>query len=118
MKSKIALAILSLALIFGSWPAKAQLSGVTLYYVATAVDSSGAESVYSNQTSCTFTAAKFHCVLTWTASTSTVSGYNVYRGTATGGPYAKINPSLVTTLTYTDVYAFPNPPTGLAAVNN
>jgi fibronectin type 3 domain-containing protein len=40
--------------------------------------------------------------LTWSASTSTVSGYNVYRGTVSGGPYTKINPSLVTVLSYTD----------------
>ena len=40
--------------------------------------------------------------LSWTASTSTVSGYNVYRGTVSGGPYTKINSSLITTLTYTD----------------
>ncbi len=40
--------------------------------------------------------------LAWTASTSTVVGYNVYRGTTSGGPYVKINTSLITTLTYTD----------------
>jgi hypothetical protein len=40
--------------------------------------------------------------LSWNASTSTVAGYNVYRGTVSGGPYAKINSSLVTTLSYTD----------------
>jgi len=40
--------------------------------------------------------------LSWTASTSTVSGYNVYRGTVNGGPYTLINPSLVTGLSYTD----------------
>jgi hypothetical protein len=40
--------------------------------------------------------------LSWTASTSAVSGYNVYRGTVSGGPYTKINSSLITTLTYTD----------------
>jgi len=40
--------------------------------------------------------------LTWSASTSTVSGYNVYRGTVSGGPYTKINSSLVAILTYTD----------------
>jgi len=40
--------------------------------------------------------------LTWDASTSTVSGYNVYRGTVSGGPYTLINSGLVTTLSYTD----------------
>lgn len=38
----------------------------------------------------------------WTASTSTVAGYNVYRGTLSGGPYSKINTTLITGLTYTD----------------
>ena len=41
-------------------------------------------------------------VLTWNASTSSVAGYNVYRGTVSGGPYTKINSALVTALTYTD----------------
>jgi fibronectin type 3 domain-containing protein len=40
--------------------------------------------------------------LTWTASTSTVSGYNVYRSTVSGSSYTKINSSLVTGLTFTD----------------
>jgi hypothetical protein len=43
--------------------------------------------------------------LTWTASTSTVSGYNVYRSTVSGGAYTKINASLVAVLDYTDVTA-------------
>lgn len=40
--------------------------------------------------------------LNWTASTSTVSGYNVYRGTQSGGPYTKVNSSLRTTTNYAD----------------
>jgi len=49
------------------------------------------------------TAAQQHSVdLKWTASTSTVSGYNVYRGSVSGGPYTKINSSLVSTTAYTD----------------
>ena len=41
-------------------------------------------------------------VLTWTPSTSAVSGYNVYRGSQKGGPYTKISSSLVPGSTYTD----------------
>jgi hypothetical protein len=40
--------------------------------------------------------------LTWNASTSTVSGYNVYRSTVSGGSYTKLNSSLVAALNYTD----------------
>jgi hypothetical protein len=40
--------------------------------------------------------------LSWAQSTSTVSGYNIYRSTTPGTGYAKINPSLVSGLTYTD----------------
>jgi hypothetical protein len=41
--------------------------------------------------------------MSWTASTSTVSGYNIYRGTTSNGPYpTKLNSSLVTAVDYTD----------------
>ena len=40
--------------------------------------------------------------LSWTGSTSTVSGYFIYRGTVNGGPYSLITPSLITGLSYTD----------------
>jgi fibronectin type 3 domain-containing protein len=40
--------------------------------------------------------------LSWTASTSTVIGYNIYRGTVSGGPYTKINSSVDATTTFTD----------------
>ena len=40
--------------------------------------------------------------LTWKASSSQVSGYNVYRSVTPGGKYLRINPSLVPGLTYTD----------------
>ena len=40
--------------------------------------------------------------LSWQASTSTVAGYNVYRGTASGGPYTKLNSSLVAVTNYSD----------------
>jgi fibronectin type 3 domain-containing protein len=42
--------------------------------------------------------------LNWVASTSqNVAGYNIYRGTTSGGPYgSKMNSSLVSGTTYTD----------------
>ncbi len=40
--------------------------------------------------------------LSWSPSTSSVSGYNVYRGSTSGGPYTKINSSLEPATLYTD----------------
>ena len=50
----------------------------------------------------TGTAPTQHTVdLTWNASSGAV-GYNIYRGTVSGGPYTMINSSLDSTTTYTD----------------
>lgn len=47
--------------------------------------------------------SKGHSVtVTWKASKSTVTGYNVYRGTKSGGPYSRINRDLVQGLSYQD----------------
>jgi len=40
--------------------------------------------------------------LSWAASTSTVAGYNVYRGTTSGGPYSKLNSQTIVSTSYTD----------------
>lgn len=49
------------------------------------------------------TAAVAHSVdLSWTASTSTVSGYHVYRGNVTGGPYTLLTSSLVPSTSFAD----------------
>lgn len=41
--------------------------------------------------------------LSWNPSTSTVAGYNLYRGTQTGGPYStRLNSSLLPATSYTD----------------
>ena len=48
-------------------------------------------------------ATKQHTVgLSWSPSTSSVVGYNIYRGTATGGPYSKLNGSALVTTSYSD----------------
>jgi fibronectin type 3 domain-containing protein len=76
-----------------------------------AVTVSGSISIVSNASGSPATVAlsgtgvapvQHSVALTWSASTSTVSGYNVYRSTVSGGPYTKINPSLVAVLNYTD----------------
>jgi len=47
--------------------------------------------------------AGHYVVLTWTASVSTgVLGYNVYRSTVNGGPYARLNATFLNAVTYTD----------------
>jgi hypothetical protein len=40
--------------------------------------------------------------LSWTSSLSNVAGYNVYRSGVSGGPYSKLDSSLVTADSYTD----------------
>jgi len=50
------------------------------------------------------TGSAHSAALTWTASTSSnVTGYNVYRGTQSGGPYTKLTLNLVGGTTYTDI---------------
>jgi hypothetical protein len=51
----------------------------------------------------TATMQQAHSVaLSWDASTTTVSGYNVYRSTSSGTGYTKINSSVIPALAYTD----------------
>jgi hypothetical protein len=40
--------------------------------------------------------------LAWSASTSQVAGYNVYRSTQAGGPYVRLNASLIADLSFSD----------------
>jgi hypothetical protein len=77
----------------------------------TAGAASGSITIISNATGSPATVAlsgtgvapvQHSVALTWNASTSTVSGYNVYRTTVSGTSYVKINSSLVAVLTYTD----------------
>jgi len=47
-------------------------------------------------------ATSYTVSLSWTASTSTVSGYNVYRSTTNGSGYSRMNGSLLGAVSYTD----------------
>ena len=40
--------------------------------------------------------------LSWNTSSSQVVGYNVYRGSQSGGPYSMVNPVLEASTTFTD----------------
>jgi hypothetical protein len=76
-----------------------QVSGSTsanILFSSNASDSSLAESA-------TGTGAVQHTVdLSWSPSSSTVAGYNVYRGGVSGGPYTRINSSPGVLASYTD----------------
>jgi fibronectin type 3 domain-containing protein len=51
----------------------------------------------------TGTAAPSHSVdLSWNASSSSVAGYNIYRGTSASGPFTKLNSALDAATNYTD----------------
>ena len=44
-----------------------------------------------------------HVALSWTPSDlETTAGYNLYRGTQSGGPYTRLNSSILTTTSYSD----------------
>jgi hypothetical protein len=113
---------IAVLLLFGS-TLFAQATGPTFFYVATTVDANGFESVFSNQVTVTFTQGKHIASLSWTAATipsggAAIAGYNVYRGTATGGPYTKLNVALVTGVAYADTFVPPSAPSGLTAIQN
>jgi len=94
-------------------------AGPTFFYVGTAVDANGLESVFSIQASCVLTQGKHICTSTWTASVvpaggAAIAGYNVYRATAAAGPFAKVNTTLITGLTFLDAFVPPNAQSGFS----
>jgi fibronectin type 3 domain-containing protein len=40
--------------------------------------------------------------LNWTPSSSSFAGFNVYRGSLSGGPYTKVNSVLISTTSFLD----------------
>lgn len=86
----------------GTYTITPSLTGYTFSPANQSVTVNGA-----NLTAVDFTATQTttsHSVdLSWTASTtSTVSGYKVYRSTTSGGPYTNLNANPVTSTIYTD----------------
>jgi hypothetical protein len=47
-------------------------------------------------------ATSYSVALNWAPGTTSITGYNIYRGSASGGPYSKLNPSLLTSTSYSD----------------
>src|SRR3984957_9075586 len=85
----------------GNYTVTPSLSGFAFTPASSAVTVNGA-----NKTGVNFTAASNapHAVsLNWSASTSKVSGYNVYRSNPSGSGFVKINSSRVTTTTFEDL---------------
>ncbi len=79
-------------------PQASGTSSGTFTFISNATNSSQTESV-----SGAGTAPPQHSVsLAWIASTSTVVGYKVYRGTQSGGPYVGLNGSEDANTAYTD----------------
>jgi len=82
-----------------------------IFAPATSGSLTGTATVVSNATNSPTTislsgsgaALAIHSVnLSWSADTSSVVGFYVYRGTQAGGPYTRVNSSLQTSMTYLD----------------
>ncbi len=83
-----------------------------IFAPATSGSLTGTATVVSNATNSPTTislagsgaAVATHSVdLSWSAGTSSAVGFNVYRGAQTGGPYTRLNSSLVASMSYADV---------------
>jgi len=81
-------------------PSGAESSSGTISFLSNASDSPSKQTLTGVGTS---SAPPQNITLSWNPSTSTVTGYNIYRGTQSGGPYLKLNTSLLATTTYTDL---------------
>jgi hypothetical protein len=70
----------------------------SIVFDSDATNSPGTETLTGSGTQ----ASQHSVALSWNASTSQVVGYNVYRGTASGGPYAKLTTAADANTAYTD----------------
>lgn len=77
-------------------------TAATLTGTATVV-SSAANSPLAVALTGTGSSAATHSVdLSWTPSSTSFAGFNIYRGTTSGGPYSRVNSGLLTAADYTD----------------
>jgi len=80
-------------------PAAGSSSG-SISFASNASDASLTQSLSGDGTQ---SSSGSHSVaLSWSPSSSTVTGYNIYRGTQSGGPYSKLNSTVLSGTTYTD----------------
>jgi hypothetical protein len=71
----------------------------TISFVSNASDASLTQTLTGSGTQ----SSSSHTVaLSWNASTSSVVGYNIYRGTQSGGPYSRLNTTPMAGTAYTD----------------
>jgi hypothetical protein len=80
-------------------PAAAGSASGSISFVSNASDTPLTETLSGSGTQ----SGSSHTVaLSWNASTSSVVGYNIYRGSQSGGPYSRLNVSPVAETSYTD----------------
>ena len=83
--------------------------GITVNFKPTAsgatsaqISLTGTKTVTASMSGTGVAVAQHQVGLSWNPSTSSIAGYNVYRGTASGGPYAKLNSSSLVSTFYLD----------------
>ena len=81
----------------GSWSSSIRVAASSIASPVTLALSGAASAVAPEPSSASHSVA-----LDWNASTSAVAGYHVYRGVAAGGPYHRVNGSLVAGPAYRD----------------
>jgi fibronectin type 3 domain-containing protein len=79
-------------------PQASGTASATATFVSNAANTAAVQSLTGNGVA----PVQHQVTLTWDSSTSSVVGYNVYRGTAVSGPYTKINSTTDASTVYTD----------------
>lgn len=88
----------------GTYTITPTVSGTTFTPTSKTMTINGANITGASFTANLTTTSSHSVDLSWAASTSsTVSGYKVYRSTKSGGPYALLNSAPVTSTVYTDL---------------